>query len=53
MPNSRMHGVRALEDIATQSFPVGSKIEAILEQRIEQEKQSFGIVVWIINGSGN
>lgn len=37
----------------TQSFPTDSEIEAILEQRIEQEKQSVGIVVGIIDGSGD
>jgi serine-type D-Ala-D-Ala carboxypeptidase/endopeptidase len=39
--------------MTTQSFPPDSEIEAILEQRIEQEKQSFGIVVGIINESGD
>jgi hypothetical protein len=49
-----MSGVRELEDMTTtQSFPADSEIEAILEQRIEQEKQSVGIVVGIIDGSGN
>lgn len=38
--------------MTTQSFPADSEIEAILEQRIEQEKQSVG-VVGIIDGSGN
>ncbi|WP_432810997.1 hypothetical protein [Pantanalinema sp. GBBB05] len=38
---------------ATQSFPADSEIEAILEQRLEQEKQSVGIAVESINGSGD
>ncbi|WP_287454235.1 hypothetical protein [Leptolyngbya sp. UWPOB_LEPTO1] len=42
MPNSQMPGGRELEDMTTtQSFPADSEIEAILEQRIEQENKGL------------
>lgn len=34
----------------TQSFPADSEIEAILKQRIEQEKQKVSLVAGIIDG---
>jgi serine-type D-Ala-D-Ala carboxypeptidase/endopeptidase len=39
--------------IASQSIPSDTEIQAILQQRIDQEKQSVGIVVGLINPKGN